>query len=154
MNYVPDKTIAEMFWTGTSRLNRLRFLKRNLALFGFFMLTFLAIVIALCITTGFKEIDGDTLMQHPAILVSLAVLQVFIIVLSYKLDVRRLKDLGRNNRLALISLVFAIVGFVVTTPPIIWTCDVISGIISLYLLFAPGNKGANAYGPDPLENEV
>ncbi len=146
MNYVPDTTIKEMFWTGESRLNRLRFLKRNLALAGFVFITFFAIYLALGITSEFSEMTDELLLQHPAILLSTAFLQIFTAVISYKLDVRRLKDIGKGKLLAVINLIIGLVGAG------FYIISVISVAISLYLLFAPGAKGPNMYGPDPLGN--
>ena len=146
MNYVPDTTIKEMFWTGESRLNRLRFLKRNLALAGFVFITFFAIYLALGITSEFSEMTDELLLQHPAILLSTAFLQIFTAVISYKLDVRRLKDIGKGKLLAVINLIIGLVGAG------FYIISVISIAISLYLLFAPGAKGPNMYGPDPLGN--
>jgi len=146
MSYVPDTTIKEMFWTGESRLNRLRFLKRNLALAGFVFITFFAIYLALGITSEFAEMTDELLLQHPAILLSTAFLQIFTAVISYKLDVRRLKDIGRGKSLAVVNLIIGLIGAG------FYFISVISLGISLYLLFAPGTKGANMYGPDPLEN--
>lgn len=146
MIYVPDTTIKEMFWTGESRINRLRYFKRELALCGFFFVTFFAICIALMITSGFEVIDQETLLNHPAILISIAVLQIFSAVVSYKLDVRRLKDLGKGKMLAVIALVAGILGST------IWPLSLINVGVGLYLLCAPGNKGDNMYGADPLGN--
>lgn len=146
MNYVPDTTIKEMFWTGESRLNRLRFLKRNLALAGFVFITFLAIFIALGITSGFAEMTEEVLMNHPAILISVAALQIFSAIISYKLDVRRLKDIGKGKTLAIINLACGLLGAGIAV------IGFISLAISLYLLCVPGNKGDNLYGPDPLGN--
>jgi len=146
MSYVPDTTIKEMFWTGESRLNRLRFLKRNLALAGFVFITFFAIYLALGITSEFSEMTDELLLQHPAILLSTAFLQIFTAVISYKLDVRRLKDIGKGKLLAVINLIIGLVGAG------FYIISVISIAISLYLLFAPGAKGPNMYGPDPLGN--
>ena len=156
MNYVPDKTMKEMFWTGTSRLNRLRFLKRNLALMVIFFITFMAIFSALSLSIALNEIfnngsltniDENTLFEHPAILIAIYTVQVFGAVLSYKLDVRRLKDLGKDNKIA-------IVGFVCSfAAAVFWPIDILTIIIALYLLFTPGQKGENQYGPDPLGNE-
>ena len=146
MNYVPDTTIKEMFWTGESRLNRMRYFKRCLALNGFFMLTFFAICIAFMITSGFEAVSQEVLLNHPAILMSLAILEVFVAIVGYKLDVRRLKDFGKGKLLAVISLVCAVIGSAIL--PV----NIIHLAVGLYLLFAPGDNGVNAYGADPLEN--
>lgn len=146
MNYVPDTTITEMFWTGQSRLNRLRFLKRNLALSGFFLITFVAIVLAFGINNNFEDITEETLENHPAILVSLAILQVVSAVVGYKLDVRRLKDLGKGKTLAVVALVCGLLGAGIRI------IEFLVFAIAVYLLVAPGDKGPNMYGSDPLGN--
>lgn len=146
MNYVPDTTIKEMFWTGESRLNRMRYFKRGLALAGFFFVTFLAICIALMITNGFEAINEEILANHPAIVISIAVLQIFSAIVGYKLDVRRLKDLGKGKLLAVIALLCAVIGSA------FWPVDLVNIAIGCYLLFTPGDKGENAYGADPLGN--
>ncbi len=146
MNYVPDTTIKEMFWTGDSRLNRLRFLKRNLALMGFVFITLFAIFFALGITSHFAKMTDELLIQHPAILISTVILQIFSTIICYKLDVRRLKDIGRGKPLAVIKLIIGLIGAE------FYIVSVVSIVISIYLLFAPGDKGPNMYGPDPLGN--
>lgn len=144
MNYVPDTTIKEMFWTGESRLNRLRYVKRNLGLVGFIFVTLVAIFIALGITSEFAEMTDELLIQHPAVLFAMAFLQIFAAIIGYKLDVRRLKDIGKGKLLAVIKLIIGIIGAE------FYIIGFINLVISIYLLFAPGDKGPNMYGPDPL----
>ncbi|MBR3722983.1 MAG: DUF805 domain-containing protein [Selenomonadaceae bacterium] len=156
MNYVPDTTMAEMFWTGASRLNRLRYLKRSIVLalfYGVFYGILTAIsgvdVDAYGSGDGIKfTLDYNLLWgSAPEFLAGLVVLDLMLAVFSYKLDVRRLKDLGKDNKLALIVFFIAIFGNLV---PFI---TIVAAFINIYLLLAKGTEGDNIYGPDPLEGK-
>ena len=154
MNYVPDSTMAEMFWTGESRLNRWRYFKRNvvLALFYGIIYGILHATLGVNVAVDTKAVGLDFNFNYdliwetaPEYLIALAILQVAFAVFSYKLDVRRLKDLGKDNKLAIVVLVCFIMSDI---HPII---SMVGAFIGIYLLLAKGNEGENEYGPDPLE---
>lgn len=66
---------------------------------------------------------------------------IILLILRISLSVRRLHDLDKPGWFLLIQALFFIPGI-----------NLILFIFNLYLLFAPGTKGANKYGDDPLEN--
>ena len=67
------------------------------------------------------------------ILPSIALVLPFVVA-SIMLEIRRCHDLGHSGWLILI-------GFIPYINIIFW----------LYILFCPGTKGDNQYGPDPLQ---
>ncbi|MBR3623985.1 MAG: DUF805 domain-containing protein [Selenomonadaceae bacterium] len=154
MHYAPDTTIKEMFWTGTSRLNRLRYLKRSLVVTFVNVLLYMILKAALDVNIesyvnigGFDfEVVSELLWESaPEFLIISSALDIIGAVFLYKLDVRRLKDLSKDNKLAIIVFVCAVVGHVL---PYV---SIIGAFISVYLLLAKGVEGDNIYGPDPLE---
>lgn len=151
--YVPDKTFREMFlpWGSHSRLNRWRYFKRSWAINVFFILLD-ALLTAGDLTE--KMSDAATIMT--------AFLQI---PFEYWLDIRRLKDLGKSTNLADCRALCGIVAFnviwthrdfweyasdITASQVFVWMAVIIDLSIYLYLLFSPGNKGENQYGPDPL----
>ncbi|MBR4382216.1 MAG: DUF805 domain-containing protein [Selenomonadaceae bacterium] len=124
--YEKDKGLIEMFLTWHKRLNRLRYLKRALALVA--VETILAMVI------GFATMDfaANDLSTTGYVLMSL--MFIAFAPLHYMLIIRRLHDLNKTGWFALIMLI-----------------PVVNTIFSLYLLFAPGTIGSNDYGADPIE---
>ncbi len=139
--YVRDDGFRDNFLKTKGRLNRKRFFKRGLVLGGLSFL--LLIIIAVICDDGMGDItDGGALL--------LMGLLIGVNIMYYCLAVRRLHDLGKNNTLAIVLLVVAIV-------QILEISDFITGLASLigfggglYLLFAKGVEGPNEYGPDPL----
>ena len=121
--YEKDKGLIEMFLTWHKRLNRLRYLKRALALVA--VETILAMVI------GFATMDfaANDLSTTGYVLMFIA-----FAPLHYMLIIRRLHDFNKTGWFALIMLI-----------------PVVNTIFSLYLLFAPGTIGSNDYGADPIE---
>ncbi len=154
--YIPDKNFQEMFLPSdhSSRLNRLRYFKRILAV----GMVWLVVVLWL-------ESDMVTLTTANALFIIMGYIQLLFI---YWLDIRRLKDLGKGSALATFKAFCGVValrviwknadywGHIADVPPsvvIMMLALFVQHIIFLYLLFASGNKGANEYGPDPLEAE-
>ncbi len=162
--YVPDEGFVEHFLNGENggRLNRWRYFKRD------FCVLFVAGLINMMIF-GFFSDASDNLTTVGS--VCFFIVSAGVLFFEYNLDVRRLKDLGWGPLLAKINffigffqihlqlrrnmdysdiLEMAARGnndgmfFALTAVMLAWV-----GII-LYLMFAPGDRGPNKYGPDPL----
>lgn len=141
--YVPDKKFSEMFlpWVSSTRLNRLRYFKRSL------------VVSAASLLLGMIILMGGGL---PALLNEKVVMitDVITIPFQYWLDVRRLKDLGQGKGIAKFRAFCILASW-----GLIWRygekweigATIVSILVLLYLLLAPGTKGVNQYGADPLE---
>ena len=145
--YTEDKTLQEMFLKNTGRLNRLRYFKRSLVMI---LVTF---VIDFILITIFSDEWGI-----PTSFGNLATSVVGIVALvpMYCLNVRRLQDLNKDDTIAKIILAVCFGALFIPDEDyyslstlVIIVC-LVETIIVLYLLFAPGTKGENKYGPDPL----
>ena len=162
--YVPDEGFVEHFLNGQngSRLNRWRYFKRD------FCVLFVSGLINMLIFDMFSDALGNLTTIGNGVFF---VITCIVLIFEYNLDIRRLKDLGRGPLLAKINFFigfaqaqlqvrhnmdfFDLMGratygnhdvllLVFIAILLVWT-----GII-LYLMFAPGDRGPNQYGPDPL----
>ena len=115
--------LTELFVTANGRLNRKSFIYRSIFLsLAFTVLNFVFKCMA-AITIGFP------------FYVLIFLLCVVNTVCCLTMAIRRFHDVGRCGLWVLLLFV-----------------PVLNVIVSLYLLFAPGDKGSNAYGNDPLED--
>lgn len=141
--YVPDKDFMEFLWPSenASRLNRLRYFKRIMALN--------VIIILMLLVVPLSAIKLDCIY----------------IIWRIRQDTRRLKDLGKGAVLAGIRAACGLAanGLVwkfgdswdetskmVPSEVLCLVAFLAASVIGLYLLFAPGDKGPNQYGADPL----
>lgn len=117
----------------SGRIGRLRFLAYSvvwsLAIWG--VLFVLSFVVGM-ITTVLGPLAATGLFVALGFLV-----YVLILIPIFVLAVRRLNDMNQSGWLSLLILLFPLY-------PIFW----------LVLVFTPGTKGANRYGPEPVENSV
>ena len=72
-----------------------------------------------------------------AMLVAAVIMMIPLLVIGFVLVIRRLNDLDKSGWLSLLSLV-----------------PLVNAFFGLYLLFAPGTKGDNQYGPQPTPNST
>ena len=150
MARVKDKGIFENFFRRDGRLNRWRYFKRTIAIFPVALLISFAVVIVDVNALGQLSSFGNN-----AIKFLLAAIQIPFFCLT----VRRLHDMNKNETLAyvaiglgLIPILFRDGDFLVTEPSTLENLlNLVSGFISLYILFCPGTHGNNQYGSDPLE---
>ncbi len=146
--YTPDKGIAPTFFTGTSRLNRLRYFKRMLAI---------GLINYILVQVILNSINPLTLIAY---LEYIPIIQTFLmlptIIIGYKLVLRRSHDIGHGDVLAKCYVAIPIIGCITAFLDFMLYATVsiglglISFIMGLYLLFKHGEKGPNKYGPDPL----
>lgn len=147
--YTEDKTIQEMFLKMTGRLNRLRYFKRVI------VVALVSLVVSFPILMIFID-DLGNITPFGNIISAIINLAVFIPI--YCLDVRRLHDLDKDETLAKISLGLGVVGTIMgmsnddlsSLSAVEMIIYGIGSVIGLYILLAPGTKGENKYGPDPL----
>ena len=126
-----DNGIKENFFQWHGRLNRLRYLKRLLALLGISVVLYIVMMV-------FVILVGDNTMQMDesaanGIFGLFTLLCLPITVSSYMLMIRRLHDIGLSGFYVLLALV-----------------PIVSLGFLLYILFKMGTAGDNAYGADPL----
>ncbi len=123
MHYTEDVTLEEKFLRHDNRLNRKRYIMRQLALIAAsFAISFVAAFIAII---AFDLESTDTL----ATLISFC-----LSIPAIMLNIRRLHDLDRTGWWCLALLI-----------------PLANLALAVYLLFFEGTKGPNKYGPDPLE---
>jgi uncharacterized membrane protein YhaH (DUF805 family) len=157
----PDEGFYENFVKKDGRLNRLRYFKRTLVvgIVGIILYCIVAVLIDDIFRTKITEFI-------------LAIAAASTLPFQYSLNVRRLCDIGKKEFLAeCIMYMDAIMyfmpaiffpwqppygdyGFIPPDEPLGYLfigLSVISCVLSLYLLFAPGTHGENQYGPDPLQ---
>ena len=126
-----DNGIKENFFRWDGRLNRLRFLKRLLALTGIGIGLYILMGILLVTSTDtLMRPDENTVMGIYGLF---TLLSIPITVASYMLMIRRLHDVGLSGYFILLAFIpFVSLGLL------------------LYLLCKHGTEGDNAYGADPL----
>lgn len=147
--YTEDKTIQEMFLKMTGRLNRLRYFKRVI------VVALVSLVVSFPILMIFIDDWGNI---TPLGNIISAIINLATCIPLYCLDVRRLHDLDKDETLAKISLGLGVVGTIMgmsnddlsSLSAVEMIIYGIGSVIGLYVLLAPGTKGENKYGPDPL----
>lgn len=149
--FVDDVGVEAMFLKRTGRLNRLRFIQRILALA-------FAEFIGIFIIVGVFVNDYGMISNFGNLLMTFLVIAG--LVPEYCLMVRRLYDLNQNDMLAKVSVglsVFVLIYSLTKNPFDQFETSDVEVIIGLaqfafimYLCCAPGVKGSNQYGPDPL----
>ena len=127
------ETLKEKFLTTTGRINRMTFLRRNLA-----------IVLATFIVFFIIEIIAETIVAF------------LLIVPEYCLNVQRLHDIGKDETLAKVLAgisLFSVAYGLTLSPDALLVESAVAialGIVSLvaffYLLCAKGESYANGYG--------
>ena len=140
--------IAENFFRRDGRLNRWRYFKRLLVIT--FVMTVIITVNFIMDTNALGQLShtGDTIFK----VVSLASL-----IPIFCLTVRRLHDIGHDEKIAYIFVALSAVSILLTDsttlakPTIFqYVLGFATSVINLYCLFRPGTRGANKYGADPL----
>ena len=141
--------MQEMFFQSSGRLNRLRYFKRSFALGIVEGILCIAVAIVFGNEWGMLTKTGET--------ITMAIYIAFLVP-YYFLMVRRLHDIDKDEKLAYfcvaISLIYVLIGG--TNPDFDnlsgqdMVILLINGCVNLYILFAPGTRGDNQYGPDPL----
>lgn len=144
--YEEDRDLVNMFLKTSGRLNRLSYFKRSMAI------ALIELVLLVPVYTIFSD-DWGNLSTFGTILSGVIILAGW--VPFYCLMVRRLHDMDKGETLAMISIGIEIFGsllggdvFSVSALESIAYC--VNALIALYMLFVPGTKGDNQYGPDPL----
>ena len=125
--YQPDSGLRSMFFRWDNRLNRKRFILRNLALAAIYVpLFFVTVFLATGILT-----KNDNII--PAANFLLVFLYVLLTCSAVMLMMRRLHDLDRPGWFCIGMLI-----------------PFINMVLLVYLFFFKGTQGPNQYGPDPL----
>lgn len=141
--YVQDHGLKEMLLNTEGRLNRKRYFKRSLLLFGI-------IILCTIIAAGvFSDAYGNPTSKMDTAIFVIAVLGCGC---GYCLNLRRLHDIGGGNakKIALVVLGIDLLFCFDISELLSTIMGVIALPISLYMLFYPGTTGPNEYGPDPL----
>ena len=143
--------MQEMFFQSSGRLNRLRYFKRSFALGVVEGILCIAVFIVFGDEWGMLTKTGEAITM---------VISIAFLVPYYFLMVRRLHDIDKDEKLAYfcaaISLIYMHIAntdsdfdlYNLSSQYIIIL--LIDCCVNLYILFAPGTRGDNQYGPDPL----
>ncbi len=130
--YEPDIGLKENFFSYKKRLNRLRYIKRTVAIGIINVLLAVAISIIEVANNNNHNIDISTTVLILAVFIVTA--SIVVLTSSTMLQIRRFHDVDRSGWWVLTTFI-----------PIV---GIIPGI---YLLFAKGTVGDNRFGPDPLQ---
>ena len=143
-----DKGIVENFFRRDGRLNRWRYFKRVMVIGVVMMIITMVIFLKDMNALGLLSPTGDIVFKA----VTLA-----MIVPIFCLMVRRLHDIGHDEKLAYLYVAISVSSAILidnTTPTGLLIPQLALGlagsVISLYCLFRPGTRGYNKYGADPL----
>lgn len=118
-----DATYEPKVFSLTGRIGRLRMIAFN-------MVAMMSLGVFMAVAAGI----GGAIFGVLGVILAV-VIAIPMVVLSIAFSVRRLNDLNHSGWWVLLSLI-----------------PFVSFIYSLYVLFAPGTKGANDFGPAPAEN--
>ena len=121
----------EKYFTTHGRLNRWAYFVKGVKLFFMSLIPYILMGISVAMMEA--RSDFANVLGLILILPSIALVLPFVVA-SIMLEIRRCHDLGHSGWLILI-------GFIPYINIIFW----------LYILFCPGTKGDNQYGPDPLQ---
>lgn len=141
-NPFPESGIVAQFFTTKGRLNRLRYFKRCMGIAGIA----LVLIIISAILIG---------MDH-AVMGGLALVGIIIgaQIASICLVVRRFHDMepaDNTDHNFMVLRMGAYLGFIFAGSVWDWAW-ILNTLMSLYLLFNTGVRGANRHGADPLES--
>ena len=147
--YTEDRTLEEMFLKKDGRLNRLRYLKRMLAVFGARLATIVILWIILSDSWGNVSAGVEGLIT----IASLA-----YVYPEYCLTLRRLKDLNiKDLKMALWFVGIEAMSIIAGTMTVsrrserkMMFLGIAAIIMFIYMVVKQGTKGTNQYGPDPL----
>ena len=113
-------------FAANGRIGRVRYLAYSYGTMFIMMLVF-GILAGLMAVAGGKAAVGVTIF----------LMYIPILVIAIIMAKRRLNDLNHSGWLTLLMLV-----------------PLVNGLFGLYLMFAPGTKGSNNYGPAPVKNST
>ena len=143
-----DGSFKSKYLSFSGRLNRLAYFLRAL---GVSIIGFI-IIIALAYLGG---IGGPVLLIPAAVVIVIVV--VFMVVIGISLAVRRLHDMNLSGLYYIGYLLLnAVAGGLYKANPQSTLSIVVNMavlVVSLLILFWPGTKGPNNYGPDPLNRD-
>ncbi len=133
----PDEGYAELKILGFSgRLGRLRYLVYSMvAMLIFGVLA--AVVIGLIAAIGGQPVENPDGNVTPMMVVAYLIVGIPMLILSLMFGIRRLHDMNLSGWFILVMLI-----------------PLVSAIFSLALLFWPGTRGPNKYGPPPPPNST
>ena len=143
-----DNGIVENFFRRDGRLNRWRYFKR---------ITVVALVMSVIITANFLTDMNALGLLSPTGDIIFKGVSLAALIPIFCLMVRRLHDIGRDEKLAYIAVAINVVSILsmdhttIAEPTIFqYILGIIVSAINLYCLFCPGTRGYNKYGADPL----
>lgn len=110
----------------SSRVGRLRYLAYT---FGLLLLTNLGLTFLLAVGAAFVGMESTIVAMVLGLCLGL--------LIPFVMAVRRFHDLDLSGWFSLLSLI-----------------PLVNIIVALYLLFAPGSKGGNRFGPQPPKNSA
>lgn len=119
------ETYYPQIFAVNGRIGRVRYLAYS---YGAIFLTILVLGVLYAILAEFSG------MKNTAVLASLLI-YIPILAIAFIMAIRRLNDLDQSGWQSLLLLV-----------------PVVNAGLGLYLMFAPGTKGSNRYGPQPVKN--
>lgn len=126
-----DNGIKENFFQWRGRLNRLRFLKRLLVLFGVSLVLYILMVLLVVLMSDHAMQPNESAAE--GVFGFFTLLCIPITISSYMLMIRRLHDIGLSGFFVLLSFI-----------------PIVSLGFMLYIFFKQGTTGDNQYGADPL----
>ena len=146
-------------FSANGRISRLQYF-----VYGLIWLVIFVLVIGGLGASEYVNADKETLAGLPAILM-LGAVQLVLMYFVFCMAGKRAHDLGWSALICLLFLIdipvdiaAQVARLYVTLPPVLDTiikgidaaANIASTVLGLALTFAPGVRGQNKYGPDPL----
>ena len=146
--YNEDESWADMLLKADGRLNRLRYIKRNvsMAVLGNLLMS----------AAAFSFAEDPNAPPTPSMIYAVTVVAFALTIPDYCWNARRLHDMGKGSLLAALNflcgcvLIFGNWTGAASDRPDQIVAKVIVAVTFIYLAIALGTKGANEYGADPL----
>ena len=153
-----DKTIYEVFFKTSGRLNRFRYFLRRVVL---------SVLTKIFLFAGYKVIGYEYGQTTTAAVIYNSAISIIFLIPIFCLTVRRLQDMNQGKLLAVVYVTLNIVTAVAFTditftefkqmdtisPYLVLSLATFSMLMDMYFMISPGSYGKNKYGENPLELE-
>ncbi len=150
-----DRTIKEIFFRTSGRINRWRYFTRRVIL---------SLLTKIFLFIGYKVMGYEYGQTTTAAGIYNSIISIIFLIPIFCLTVRRLQDMDQGKLLAVVYVALNVVTAVAFTditftefkqmdtisPYLVLSLATFSIFLDMYFMVSPGSYGRNKYGADPL----